>query len=65
MEHLTKALRNMLRDNPKAAEELMETYVLRPSFMPDQNMAPEDVAYREGERQFVLFLLNLAKEDTI
>ena len=67
MDNLKKALRTMIRNNPKAAEELLEAYVTRPSYVPpgldDNPMTPEEVAFREGERSLAMFLINLADEE--
>lgn len=60
MNHFERTIRNALRDNPKAGEDLMEMYVMRPGYMPDQGMSLADVAYREGQKAMALYFIDLA-----
>ena len=67
MKALKIAMRHMARSDPKALDDLLEGYVIRPSYLPpgrgEEPMSPEEVAFREGERALAKLLVDLAHED--
>ena len=56
-----KRLYRMFESDPPVLEELIDQYVFRAGYVPDQDMPFEDVAYREGQKALIMHFVDIAR----
>ena len=61
MSNFDEEMAKMWKGNSKVLEGLAERYIMRPSFLPDQDMKLEDVAYREGQKALIQSFIDISR----